>query len=104
MSGFVVLLLAGGGTCVFNRFWQRSLLNEAAAAIRAADALGITLKPLGFGPEVVALGGFNGERVRIRWRGGVMGARTDVQIGRRRRRLPLLVTEDALRAAVSGEE
>ena len=104
LSGFVVLLLAGVGTFVFNRLWQRSLFDEASAAMEAAEALGIRIAPLGFGPEVVARGTVNGTRVRVRWRGGVRGARSDVSLGCRQHHVPLLVSAAALHALVTGEE
>ena len=104
MSGFVVLLLAGVGACVFNRLWQRSLLHDAASAIEQADRLGLTIQPLGFGPEIVARGSIDGVPIRIRWRGGLMGARSDARIGKRQQRMPLLISATALQAVVSGEE
>ena len=99
-----MLLLAGVGTCVFNRLWQRSLLHDAAAAVEEADRLGLVVQPLGFGPEIVARGNINGVAVRIRWRGGLMGARSDARVGKRQQRLPLLTSATALQAVVSGEE
>ena len=80
------------------------MLNDAAPAIHAADALGITVQPLGFGAEIVASGLVNGARVRIRWRGGVLGARSDVRVGGRSDTVPLLVSAAALHAVLTGEE
>ena len=83
---------------------QRSLLHDAASAIEQADRLGLTIQPLGFGPEIVARGSIDGVPIRIRWRGGLMGARSDARIGKRQQRLPLLISATALQAVVSGEE
>ncbi len=104
LGGLVVLVLAVWGKYVFNRLWQRSLMDESVDAMAAAQTLGLTLQPVGYGPRVKMVGDVDGVAVSIWWCGGLLGASTLVQGADGRQRHPLLRTKAELRAALFGEE
>ena len=104
LSGVIVASAAVTVRYMTNRLWQKSLIAESEPALRAAEAAGLRIRPLGFGPIVQAQGVVGLQAVRVRWRGGVLGARTSVWVDGRRTALPLLRTAAALNAAIGLEE
>jgi hypothetical protein len=104
LAGFVVLVLAAWAKYVFNRLWQKTLVDSAADALLAATALGLTVEPLGFGPVIVATGIHDGRTVRVEWRGGWNGETTRIRIDGRVHRTQLVRTASALERLLSSEE
>ena len=102
LSGFVVLVLAVWGKYVFNRLWQRSLLNESAEAILAAQALGLHIQPLGYGPKVVLKGCIGEDPVKLVFSGGLFGERVVVRRAHQKRRFSGLRSAQALQLALQG--
>jgi hypothetical protein len=104
LSGFVVLVLAVGLKYVFNRLWQRSLIEEAGAAMMAAEALGLSVQPLGYGAHVQAMGVLDGVAVQLVWSGGVRGGRTQLSLDGTKQWLPLVTSAELLHRAIGAEE
>ena len=102
LAGLILLVGMIWAVYAFHRLWQGSLAEDAAAGIDAAEASGLVLQPAGFGPQLLAEGEVDGERVQVVWRGGVLGARSVVRRGRRSQRLPLIADAAALEAALGG--
>ncbi len=67
---------------LFNRLWQGSLADEAAEVLAHLEARGWTRREAGLRARIVIEGEENGERVRITWKGGVLGSRCRVKVGR----------------------
>ena len=109
LAAFVIILAAIWTLYAFNRLWQSSLARDAAGAIAAAEGLGLTLRPAGYGPRLVAEGrcgaaGAAGRPVRVEWRGGVFGARTVLFLDGTRVASPgWLTTARDLEAALAGD-
>jgi len=104
LAGFVVLVLAGGVKCVFNRLWQKTLLVTASDALNGAARLGLSVQPLGLGPIVVARGHVDGQPVRIEWRGGWKGETTHLRKDRKTHQIRLIRSREQLEIALFGEE
>jgi hypothetical protein len=90
ISGMVILILMFWAFLAFNRLWQRSLSEDAAAAIAHAQARGLRLLPPGITPRRAVEGHIGSMFVRIEWRGGAFGTWSRVYLGDRVRDLPLL--------------
>ena len=104
LGGLVVLVLAVWVKYVFNRLWQRALLNESLAAREKAHALGLVLQPIGFGPRIRMKGQISGEAVVVEWSGGMFGQRTVLRRARQKIALPPLRTASQMESALLGEE
>ena len=81
LAGFLILFGAIWSLYLFNRLWQHSLRQQAAGAIEAAQARGLTVEVPGMAPRLVAEGTLSGTAVRIEWRGGPLGMRSRLLIG-----------------------
>ena len=90
MSGVLVAIAAGWAMVVFNRLWQRSLRDDAGAAIQAAQELGFRVHPGGLRARVVAEGSVGSEPVRVEWRGGWRGPHTVMMRGDQFHRVDLV--------------
>ena len=104
LSGFVVRVLAVWGKYGFNRWWRRRLLNESAEAILAAQALGLHIQPLGYGPKVVLKGCIGDDPVKLVFSGGLFGERVIVRRARQKLRFSELRSAQALHSALEGNE
>ncbi len=104
LAGLAVLVLAVGAKYVLNRLWQNSLALDAEDAIQAALDMGFEVLPLGYGPQIRALGTIDGQPVRISWRGGVFGTRTQVQVGDQITETSLVVSKSQMHAIMMNEE
>ncbi|MEL6347709.1 MAG: hypothetical protein AAFV53_31680 [Myxococcota bacterium] len=100
LTGFIVALISLWAVYFFHRLWQQSLREDAADAIAAARDLGLSPWGSTYWPRVVLEGSLDGRAVRVEWRGGVLGARSRVTIDGQTQHLPLVVTAEALVAAV----
>jgi hypothetical protein len=96
LAGLAVLVLAVGAKYVLNRLWQNSLAQDATDAIQAAVDMGLEVSPLGYGPQIRAVGTVRGQTVEISWRGGALGSRTEVLIGDQKAGMPLVTTKAEL--------
>ena len=104
LSGLAVLGLAVLATYMMNRLWQRSLMADAAPAMEAAAAMGLVFQPLGFGPQVRAVGEWAGEPVVATWKGGVFGSRTLLSQAGQHSVHGLIGSAAELRGVLGGEE
>jgi hypothetical protein len=102
LAGVLLLVLGFWAGYAVARLWQLSLYEEAEAAIAAAVARGLSLRPTGFTARIVCSGALGGEKVRVEWRGGVLGARTIVVRNGRRTRIELARDTAALERALAS--
>jgi hypothetical protein len=96
LVGLLVLVVGLWGLYLVNRLWQLSLAEQCAAAIDAAGARGLALRRGGLRARIVAVGTVGAERVRVEWRGGVLGTRSVVIRADLIARGPLIESEAAL--------
>lgn len=101
LAGVLLLVLGFWAGYAVARLWQISLYEEAEPAITAAVARGLSIRPTGFASRIVCAGALGGEKVRVEWRGGVLGARTIVVRGGKRSRVDFIRDPAALEQALS---
>ena len=89
---------------LFNRLWQQSLQEDAAAAIAAATDRGLTLTEPGYRPRLVAEGVLDGRAVRLEWRGGAMGGRTLLTVDGEGRWRALITDAEELQVALAAHQ
>jgi len=100
LAGILLLVLGFWAGYAVARLWQISLYEEAEPAIAAAVARGLSIRPGGFTARIVCSGALGGEKVRVEWRGGVLGARTIVVRGDKRTRVEFVRDATGLDAAL----
>ncbi len=98
LAGVLLLVLGLWASYAVARLWQISLYEEAEPAIAAAVARGLAVRPPGFAARIVCEGTLHDQKVRVEWRGGVLGARTIVVRGGKRARVTFVRDEDATRS------
>ena len=101
LAGVFLLVLGFWAGYAVARLWQISLYEEAEPAIAAAVARGLSIRRPGFTSRIVCSGVLGGEKVRVEWRGGVLGARTIVVRGGKRSRLDFVRDPVGLEQALS---
>ena len=101
LAGVLLLVLGFWAGYAVARLWQISLYEEAEPAITAAVARGLSIRPTGFTARVVCAGAIGGEKVRVEWRGGVLGARTIVVRRGKRSRVDFVRDSASLDAALA---
>jgi hypothetical protein len=102
LAGVLLLVLGFWAGYAVARLWQLSLYEEAETAIAAAVARGLSIQPTGFTARIVCAGALGGEKVRVEWRGGVLGARTIVVRNGRRTRIEFARDTAALERALAS--
>ena len=102
LAGVLLLVLGFWAGYAVARLWQISLYEEAGAAIAAAVARGLVVRRPGFASRIVCEGVLDGAKVRVEWRGGVLGARTIVVRGGKHARVPFVRDRPALEAALAN--
>ena len=102
LAGILLLVLGFWAGYAVARLWQISLYEEAEPAIAAAVARGLSIRPTGFTARIVCSGALGGEKVRVEWRGGVLGARTIVVKNGRRAQMELARDPAALERALAS--
>jgi hypothetical protein len=101
LAGVLLLVLGFWAGYAVARLWQISLYEEAEPAIAAAVARGLAVRRPGFASRIVCEGVLDGEKVRVEWRGGALGARTIVVRGGKRARLAFVRDRAALEQALT---
>lgn len=100
LSGVLIAIVAVWGWYVFHQLWVETIEERATDGLAAAEAAGLSLQPAAFRARRVATGQGPQGRVRVEWRGGLLGLRSVVWVGRRRRTVPLITDAAALAEAL----
>ncbi len=100
----MVLVLAVWGKYVFNRLWQKTLLDASAEARQVAQQWGLKLLPLGYGPSIEMKGNVGEDAVSISWTGGLFGERTAIVRAGHKRWYGPIHTATQFESAFAGEE
>lgn len=100
LSGLLIAISTVWAWYVFHRLWVETIEDRAQGGISAAVAAGLVLQPAAFRARRVATGHSPQGPVRVEWRGGLLGLRSVVWVGGRRRALPLITDSHALAAAL----
>ena len=102
LAGVLLLVFGFWAGYAVARLWQISLYEEAEPAIAAARARGLRVRSPGFASRIVCEGVLDGDKVRVEWRGGVLGARTIVVRGKKRARRDFVRDGAALEEALAS--
>jgi len=97
LSGILIALVAAWIWQLYGRIWRGSIAEEAAAALDAAAGLGLRVWPSRHTSAWFAAGAIESVQIRIAWRGGILGARTHLNVGGLKRSRALICTEAELR-------
>jgi hypothetical protein len=100
LAGLLLALGLAWGRHLMHRLWQHSLSQQAAGAIEGAARMGLAVEPPGWGPRRRARGRWSGLDCCLTWSGGLWGSRTTLDLGDRRRVLPLIRTRGSLEQAL----
>ncbi len=104
LSGLLIALVAAWIWHWLGRVWRGGLAEDAASALDEAASLGLRVRPARHRQAWLADGYLDGVFVRISWQGGLLGERSQVDIGGLRHTAPLIRDRAMLRAVLTGPE